>query len=164
MLFSVFRRSPQACIIQLGLSPEHPDPCSSTALELVSGMNSRALPWPSTHLGRESTSALRIFCQVRHRSRCHLHVLRAPVILRWLEWSQKLDKQCLHRSLTAVCSRFRRLPLAVNPARSDAGLLTSSESAGSNLIVNQACMHEHSSRAGGPKSASAVASLRNSDP
>jgi hypothetical protein len=55
-----------------------------------------------------------------------------PVVL---NWSYKLDKQHLHRSLTAVCSRLRRLPFVVHPARSGAGLLTSSRSIGLNLIV-----------------------------
>lgn len=57
MLINAFRRSPQACIMQLGLSPEHPDPCSSTALELASGMDTPIVepsPWSSIHLGKKA--------------------------------------------------------------------------------------------------------------
>ena len=48
--------------MQLGLSTEHPDPCSSTAFKLVSVIDSRALLCPIMRLGRKSTSAFRAFC------------------------------------------------------------------------------------------------------
>lgn len=112
---AVFRRSPQACIMQLGLLTEHPDPCSSTALELVRD-GSRTFLWPTTFRSDKAQAHLRlssiigipvvfVTCMTRNGDALPTPVIRVTAQARQAMSSQKLNGH-LFENQKAISSSY----------------------------------------------------------